>query len=185
MLAFALSMLGVGKTLVQGIVQWLSRRSLAEIGCIILCIICGVLLIAHKADQRHIAKVEKQLHACTKGREADRAAYRQAQQEASVQNQKQVATVTAEHDRINHAQVSTLNQRLQLIADELRRERAAQGAAGGPATGPDVAAPCRAADPAWMCLSPEERLSAAQNEERHDELIDLVLKHSAVDPNKP
>jgi hypothetical protein len=34
-----------------------------------------------------------------------------------------------------------------------------------------------------MCLSPADRLRAAENEERHDELIDWVEQQSKVDPN--
>jgi hypothetical protein len=35
-----------------------------------------------------------------------------------------------------------------------------------------------------VCLSPADRLLAAQNEERHDQLIDWVIQQSKVDPNK-
>lgn len=49
---------------------------------------------------------------------------------------------------------------------------------GGPGR-PDVAGtpppPCRAADPAWLCLSPSDVLRAAEAEARHDRLIDYEL----------
>jgi hypothetical protein len=59
--AFLLSMLGVGKVIAQGCVQWLSKRSLAEIACIILGVACAILIAANKAEKRHSAKLQAQV----------------------------------------------------------------------------------------------------------------------------
>jgi hypothetical protein len=118
-------------------------------------------------------------------READHAAYQNAQTQAAALNQQQITHAIEQQKALNDAKISHLNSRLQLIADELRKPNAApQGNPIGTPASPGVEGPCRAFDPAWMCLSPADRLRAAQNEERHDELIDLVIEQSNVDPNK-
>ena len=63
-MTFLLAALGFGRTVFQAVIAWLSRRSLAEIGCIALVIACSVLLLNLKAEQRHSRKVEQQLAKC-------------------------------------------------------------------------------------------------------------------------
>jgi hypothetical protein len=58
---FLLSLLGVGKSAVNYGLQWLSRRSLAQIACIALALACLFLFVANRAEKRHSAKVEAQL----------------------------------------------------------------------------------------------------------------------------
>jgi hypothetical protein len=55
--AFLLSALGIGKALLS----WLSKRSLAEIACIILGLACLVLVIGNRAEKRHSAKLQAQV----------------------------------------------------------------------------------------------------------------------------
>jgi hypothetical protein len=61
MMPFLLNILGVGRVVVQCLVQWLSKRSLAEIGCIVLCIVCAILIVANRAEKRHSAKLQAQV----------------------------------------------------------------------------------------------------------------------------
>jgi hypothetical protein len=55
--AFLLSALGIGKA----VLAWLSKRSLAEIACIILGLACLVLVIGNRAEKRHSAKLQAQV----------------------------------------------------------------------------------------------------------------------------
>jgi hypothetical protein len=57
MTGFLLSALGIGKALLS----WLSKRSLAEIACIILGLACLVLVIGNRAEKRHSAKLQAQV----------------------------------------------------------------------------------------------------------------------------
>jgi hypothetical protein len=118
------------------------------------------------------------------GRLQDRATYEQAQRDAAGKNEAQIAHVKQQQQEISNETVSTLSARLELIRSELRKASAPQRPADGSQAGPASQSPCTVTDPAWMCLSPADRLHAAENEERHDELIDWNLKQSAIDPNK-
>ena len=82
---FLLSMLGVGKSALGAVFAWLSRRSLAEIGCIVLLILCLIELNARFMEQRHSRKVEAQLVKCSE-------AQRKLIEQSKVQ-QKQVTKV--------------------------------------------------------------------------------------------
>jgi hypothetical protein len=60
-MTFLLAALGFGKSFVQGLGQWLSKLSLAQLACVILTIACLFLFVANRAEKRHSAKVEAQL----------------------------------------------------------------------------------------------------------------------------
>jgi hypothetical protein len=185
MTAVLLALFGYGKIAAQAIGSWLSRRSLGEIVGLALGLLLlldhAALLISHREN----GKLKGQITKCAEGRAADRVAYTKAQADAAALNEAQIQRVKSEQQRITDETVSTLDARIELIRNELRKQQAptAQHAPGGPQTGNTSPAPCTVTDPAWMCLSPAERLSAAENEERHDELIDWVLKQSSIDPN--
>jgi hypothetical protein len=110
--------------------------------------------------------------------------YRQAQANAAAKNKADVAAAAQKQKDISNAQVATLNDRLARLSDELRaRGPAAQShpvEPGVPQTG--NASPGTPGAPG-LCLSPDQLLRAAQDEERHNELIDWVLKQSSIDPN--
>jgi hypothetical protein len=179
-----LALAAFGKSAFSGIVDWLSRRSLAEIICI--CLAITLILTGYSRNHwKNVATTRQaQLSACQKGRAADRAAYVKAQNDAAAKNKSDIQRTEQRQKEISDARVADLNSRLERIARELRDNPSAKGSAGStpiPETGP---APCRAIDPAWLCLSPADRLRAAQNEERQDELIDWVIGISKIDPNK-
>jgi hypothetical protein len=152
--------------------------------CIGLALFAGLQTIRLHAEQRHAHKVEAQLSKVIAARKADREAYAKAQADARAKNLADIQRTEQRQKEISDARVADLNARLERIARELRDNPSAKGSAGRtpiPETGP---APCRASDPAWLCLSPADRLSAAENEERHDQLIDWVIQQSKIDPNK-
>jgi hypothetical protein len=149
---------------------------------------CGVLaflFIRAEGESRHWQKQSDRYEILYDreyiGRIADRQAYADAQAAAAAKNEAQVAHIKQAQQEITDATVSRLNSRLELIRGELRKP-APQGAPGSAATGDPGAAPCRATDPAWLCVAPEDRLRAAENEERHDELIDWTILQSKVKP---
>lgn len=184
MTALFLSMFGIGKAVLTAVLTWLSKRSLAEIGCIVLGLACLVLFVAHRSEQRHAAKLETQLSKCTEGRKADRDAYAKAQSDAAAKNKAHVADVEAQQKRISDARLKDANDRLSRLAGELRaRGPAAQGAANG-AGSPTVPNPASGADAApGLCLSPDQLLRAAQDEERHSQLIQWIEEQLKIDPN--
>ena len=144
------------------------------IGCLVL--LAWGLRLNNLRDRWHHQYASE--HA---GRIADRKSYEQAQKDAAELNRKQVQQIQQKQEAITNEVKSTLTARLELIRSELRKApSAAPGSPQGPGTGEAGSAPCRATDPAWMCLSPEERLRAAENEERHDQLIGWNLKQAQV-----
>lgn len=166
--------------------RWLCHRSfwqLVSMGLAIFAIVQHFQIIGARHEA---AKWHHQFDGEHGGRIADRTAYIKAQAEARALNQTQVATIERKHQEINNERVTDLNSRLELIRRELRRQSASTAPhdLGSPSTGSAVASPCRAIDPAWLCLAPADRLRAAENEERHDQLIDWNLKQSKIDPNK-
>ena len=192
MTAFLLSALGIGNSILKAALSWLSKQSPATLLCIVLALLLlvdhGALLMAHRHERKvegQLAKTAKELKDEQAARAADRQAYTKAQTDAAAKNDAQIAHVKQQQKEISDAQVSTLNARLELIRSELRKQAggAAERPSGGAQAGNASPAPCILNDPAWMCLSPEERLHAAENEERHDELIDWNLKQSSLDPN--
>ena len=166
-----------------GMLKKLGSLNVWQLLCIALALFGAVQTIRVKTEQRHARKVEQQLSKSEAARKADRAAYEKAQADAATANKAQVARVKQQQQEITDATVSRLNSRLELIRGELRKS-APQGSPGSAGAGNPGQAPCRAIDPAWLCLSPEERLRAAESEERHDTLIDWVIQQSKVDPNK-
>jgi hypothetical protein len=88
-MTFLLSLLGVGKALVQGLVQWLSKRSLAQLACIALAIACLSLVVANRAEKRHSAKLSAQLVKCAEVRDNYK---RQLDDISTKRNEQQVVT---------------------------------------------------------------------------------------------
>jgi hypothetical protein len=175
-----LTVLGI----VKRIGAWLGSLNIWQLACLGLALFAGIQTLRLGAEQRHAHKVEAQLSKAVAARQADREAYAKAQAEARAKNLADIQRTEQRQKEISDARVADLNSRLDRITRELRDNPSAKGSAGRtpvPETGP---APCRAYDPAWLCLSPADRLLAAQNEERHDQLIDWVIGQSNIDPNK-
>jgi hypothetical protein len=178
--SFALIRLFLGGAL-KKLVAWLSHRSFWQLMFGAALLVAGVQTMRLWSEQRHSVKVERQLSKSEAARKADRDAYAKAQAAAAAKNKAQVAHIKQAQQEITDATVSRLNSRLELIRGELRKP-APQGAPGSAPAGDPGSAPCRATDPAWLCLSPSDRLRAAESEERHDELIDWTILQSKVKP---
>jgi len=178
--------------------HWLATRSPMELLCLALTAIALVEHFQIAAERRHRERAEQHDAATSRalGQEqrahaAERARYRAAQAQAKALNEAEIArTVAARHasdERTIHALRDNIGSLRDLSARGQLRPwlAAAQGATGGAEADACVAAPCRAIDPTWLCLSPSDVLRAAENEERQDRLIDAIEGQAAVDPNKP
>lgn len=53
-------LLGGAKSAFGAVLAWLSKRSMAELACIALALVCMVEFVALKAEQRHSAKLQAQ-----------------------------------------------------------------------------------------------------------------------------
>ena len=163
---------------------WLCHRSFWQLMFGATLLLAGWEYLGKRSEQRHAHKVEAQLSKEIAAREADRAAYTKAQADAAAKNIAQVAHIKQAQQEITDATVSRLNSRLELIRGELRRQDSApQGAPGSTAAGDPGSAPQGAACPSCLLITPEERLRGAEDEERHQELIDWVIQQSKVNPN--
>lgn len=137
--------------------------------------------IAWQVEKRAANKWEAQTLKCIKARKADRLAYERAQLDAAAKNREQVARIEAEQRNVTDEVSRNLNARLERLRSELRSKSAApQGAAGSPKAGPDGPAPGSPDGTARVCLEAEELLRAAENEERHDQLISWIEKQLAI-----
>jgi hypothetical protein len=100
-------------------------------------------------------------------------------------NRERVATVEAKYKEQNDEAKAYLTGRLELLRRQLRGQGGNdQSRPGGPDL-PPADNPTGTTGQAGVCLSPEVILRGAENEERHDELISLILRQVSVDPNKP
>jgi hypothetical protein len=165
---------------------WLKHATFLQVACVALAIALavdhGALLVSH----HETASWKKQFNAEHGARKADQDAYRKAQADAQALNQAQVSKAKLHQQEISNAIVARLNDDIARLRRELSQGGASapqshpvRPAAGNPG-GPSAATPGEAG----LCLSPEELLRAAENEERHDRLIDWVEEQSKLDPNK-
>lgn len=60
-MTWALSLLGIGKSVLMAVLTWLSKRSPAGLGCIVLGIVCAVLIVVNRAEKRHSEKLQTQV----------------------------------------------------------------------------------------------------------------------------
>lgn len=164
---------------------WLCHRSFWQLMFGAALILVGWEYLGKRSEQRHAHKVESQLSKCTAGRKADLDTYRKGQTDAAAKNLAHVADIEAQQKRISDARLKDANDRLARLSGELRAHGpAAQGYSNG--AGPS--APAHPADgthgSSGLCLSPEQLLRAAQDEERHDQLITWLEQQLTIDPNK-
>jgi len=135
-------------------------------------------LLAHdRIVTRQNGKLKEQIVACSQAREGERAAYVAAQEEAARRNKAEVERIEADQRRVTHEVESDLTARL----ERLRRELRAQAAPGSASGAGAAQAPTAGAGPdeaPRVCLAPDELLRAAENEERHDRLIDWVERQT-------
>lgn len=133
------------------------------------------LFVALKMERAHSAKLQSQVIACSEARKADRSAYEAAQAKAAADNLSHVRQVENQQRRINEETVSDLNARLERLRRELRSQGTAadQSPANGAGSSEGSGGPATPSE-ARLCFAPSVILRAAENEERHDQLITLV-----------
>lgn len=194
--ALALALLGWGKLAAQGVVGWLSRRSLAEIAALVISIALVIDHLALLASHRHSTKVEAQLSKCTDARKADQAAFAQTVANYRAAAAKAAADDAANKQRVEHEQ-ATINEGTDhdfqaRIADARARAGrlrtgtpAANPGGGSGASVPGVPAPaCRPAQSAGENgLPASDALTATEQAIQLDELIKWVRGQHAIDPN--
>lgn len=157
-----------------------SLATLKLIGWAVIAFSFIACLAALRMEQSQNAKLKAQLHECSTLRQADRDSYARAQAEAEAKNLADVALVKQQQQRISDDTVALLNARLERLRRELSKGGASApqshpGKPGLPEGGP---APGGADGAAGLCLTPAELLRAAENEERHDRLIDWAERQS-------
>ena len=119
------------------------------------------------------------------------ASYRDAQVKAKALNDAQIAAITAKRQHIDERTTHALSDNLAALrglsaGGKLRPGGATdQGAAHSTAPGTIGQGATGTAGPPGLCLSSSKLLLAAENEERHDRLIDWAEGQGAVDPNAP
>jgi hypothetical protein len=155
----------------------LSHWKLIGLGFLALLLAVQTVRLDHRSNQLERAKIN--LNECRDGRKADRASYIDAQRRAAELNKQDVTRIVNEQDRISSNVEADLTARLERLRSELRA-KAAQGSAGRPQASPDGKAPGSASPEAGMCLAPDELLRAAENEERHDQLISWINEQLGV-----
>lgn len=129
----------------------------------------------------HVHGLREKLADSEAGRATDRSRYEQAQRDAKTKNEEQVRQIEQRQEEVTHEVTRDLNSRLERLRGELRSQGSAAGRKpGGPATGADGKPRPGSDEAAGVCLAPEEQLRAAENEERHDQLITWVEKQLAV-----
>lgn len=137
------------------------------------------LFLLWKAADRRADKFQRQLIECSQGRKADREAYEAAQREAERRNRAKVNEIERQQEQITDETTRDLNARLERLRRELRDKAA--GSAPGRSGSPAVPATPQGTDAApRVCLTPEELLRAAENEERHDQLITWLEKQLGI-----
>jgi hypothetical protein len=120
----------------------------------------------------------------TQLREFERKSYDRAQEIAADLNKAEIERIRKQQEAITDEVSSDLNARLERLRRELSKPGtpAAPGAPKGPGTGGPGQAPGGADGSAGVCLAPEELLRGAENEERHERLIEWVRRQSEVRP---
>ena len=170
-----LKLMGIGRA----IMEWLSRRSAAELACIALAIYAALSTIGYKAEQRHARHLSAQLSKCMSAREADQRAYAKAQADAAARNRAHVETENKLREQINEAS------RNSFVADRdrLRAQSGAAKSSPGTAAVPQVPHAAPGTPPEVVSLPPAELLRAQETELQLNALIDWVLQQSKIDPN--
>lgn len=152
---------------------------LVGLGLLVLTLAIQTVRLGHRTNQLEAARIN--LNECREGRKADREAYRQAQADAKAKNEAEVRRIETEQQRITDDVESNLGARLERLRRELRAKDAApQGSASGPETGRVPETPGGTDGAPRLCSSPEQLLRAAENEERHDQLISWVERQLGV-----
>jgi hypothetical protein len=185
--ALLLSMLGVGRSVMTAVITWLSRRSLAEIGCIILALFAVVQTVRVSAEHRQNVKLKAQLHSCTIANQQTISNYRAAAEAARKADADNKARVEAEQAKISKEQSDEYEARIaaaRATAQRLRQQLA-QAHPGSPGAAPVPGVPAPTGQPPQGPsdgLSIDDRLTATEQGIQLDELIKWVKRQHDLKP---
>lgn len=150
------------------------------IGIGLLCLALAIQTVRLGAANNRADRIQINLNECRQGRIDDRKAYEDAQRKAAELNKAEVGRIVGEQDRISNNVEADLRARLERLRSELR-DKAAGGSSGSPGTSADGKAPGGIDEEARVCLEADELLRAAENEERHDQLITWINEQLKVE----
>lgn len=181
--AFALSLLERAGT---GALTWLGNLKFWQVVCLALAVFGGIQTMRVWAEQRHSAKVEKQLAKCDAARHADQQRYAKAQADAQAANKAQVTKVEQQYQRISEdAEKQHESDLARLHAELNERLRALpQGAPVNPGASPPPATPGKPDATPRVCIPTSQYVLGAEHELQLDQLITYVEQITGVDPNK-
>lgn len=115
------------------------------------------------------------------GRIADRKAYEAAQRQAQEMNKAQVQQIERQQEQVTDEIQRDLTARLEQLRRQLRAQDKAPGGSAGRPNSPAVPQSGQGTPPtAGVCLTPEQLLRGAENEERHERLIEWVERQLGV-----
>jgi len=103
-----------------------------------------------------------------------------AAEQAERLNKAEVARIKQEQDHVTREVESNLTARLERLRRELRSEADKRNSEGTGA-GPDGESRPGTPEATGVCLTPEELLRGAENEERHDQLIRWIERQLEVE----
>lgn len=157
----------------------LARAHWKLIGLGLLCLALAVQSIRLGAANNRADRIQINLNECREGRKQDRDAYEDAQRKARELNEAENSRIVRDQEKVNETRLVDLTARLERLRSELR-SKAAPRNPGSPQAGPDGKAPGNSDEEAGLCLAPDELLRAAENEERHDQLITWIEEQLKV-----
>ena len=162
---------------------FIAKLSPAQLAIAALVMLAVFQHIHAKRLEHHDLATTRALGKERDGHAADIARWKAGAAESDAKNRATVAATEAKYKEQNDEATRYLTGRLDLLRSQLRNRPADnQSRPGGPAL-PSVDPAPGVASEAGVCIPSSQFLRGAENEERHDELITLVLKQMAVDPN--
>lgn len=157
----------------------LKHWKLAILGLLLMALAVQSVRLGHKGNQLERANIN--LRECRQGRIDDRKAYGDAQRKAAEFNAAEVSRIKQEQEQRNEVSERNTVDRLERLRRELRGQNSpVKGVAGSAGASPNGAAPANPDGTARVCISAPELLRAAENEERHDQLITWVEEQLKV-----
>ena len=154
----------------------LAARHWKLIGLGLVCLLLAVQTVRLGAEQNSHERTKINLREVR----AERDNLIAAQVEARRLNDEQVQRIEKEQEAITDEVERDLTLRLERLRSELR-SKAAPRNPGSSQASPDGKAPGGTPQEAGVCLAPDELLRAAENEERHDQLITWIEKQLGVE----
>jgi len=150
----------------------LNLSQIALVGVVALALMFRVQL---GLERRHSGHLTVRVNELTALRATDRASYVKAQADAADKNRAEVKAIEQRQEAITNDVQANLTDRLERLRRELRQGTAApQGSTSSAGASPNGKSGAGTPQATGLCLEADQLLRAAENEERHDRLIDWV-----------